>query len=504
MKRIIISVLILALLVTPWLGAGVAAAAGAGTAIGASAQESASAAGASAAGEKSGETLERTDDNNAASAVGAGTAGGASAQESASAEGAGTANEYGTGLGQLAARIELVRTGRPGERLTFTAEDFTRAFAIGDFNGITITALPSAEDGTLIHAGRRVRSGEYIKRKHIGSLLFVPTDGSVTGAQFEFILDGAGIGATTVCRMIFTERANRVPRVAGDELVVSAMSGVKAVFRISATDPDGDGLDCIIISHPRFGAARSVEGDPGKIEYTPRADYVGTDGMTVVFRDGCGGYSEAVKIEIKISPRISEVVYADMTGRSEYAAAIAMSAIGVMNGRKSGGVSYFDPDVTVTRAEFVAMALTACGIRPSGVGISFFDDDRLIPRALLPYVAYAARCGIVDGDFGEDGLVFRPNDPITLGEAAMIMARLIGVDGRDAADGSLREEEIFGDIPVYAASSVYAMITLGIFDADGDMLSSSMNGADGAITITDRELSRATVAECLYRLIRLG
>lgn len=436
--------------------------------------------------------------------------------------------EYGTGLGQIAARVEVIKAGRVGERLTFAAEDFTRAFAVGDFDGVRITSLPREEDGILIHAGRRVKVGEYIKRKHIGSLIFVPTGTEVTEATFEFVLDGAGLGVATVCRMRFGERANRPPSAEGEQLTVNAMAGVPTFFHISGSDPEGDPLTVFIISPPRFGAARVVAGEDGRaarIEYTPRADYTGTDEMRCVLRDGYGGYSAQVTVGIKIAPRISEVVYADMTGRSEYAAAIAMSAVGVMNGRKQGGVSLFDPDGGVTRAEFVAMALTARGIRPSGVGISFFEDDRLIPRALVPYVAYAARCGIVDGDFGEGGLVFRPNDPITLSEAALIMARLIGVDGGSTNGTNPREEEIFGEysgtpftatkadkngtdggygaIPVYATASVYAMITLGVFDLNDGLFSADGIAADGSVIIADRALTRATVAECLYRLMGL-
>ena len=179
---------------------------------------------------------------------------------------------------------------------------------------------------------------------------------------------------------------------------------------------------------------------------------------------------------------MSDQVYKDMGERSEYNAAVAMSAMGIMGGTLVGDDSYFMPEESVSRAEFVSMAMKALGVRPdSSVSKTFFDDNDSIPVSLLPYVATAARIGVVDGDVQNNRLLFRPNDTITKYEAARILASLMGVKGDEDA-------EYFDEatVPTYARAGVSAMIRLKIFDEGEDY--------------TER-VSRADAAEYLYRTV---
>ena len=182
---------------------------------------------------------------------------------------------------------------------------------------------------------------------------------------------------------------------------------------------------------------------------------------------------------------MSDVVFRDMNGREEYTAAVAMSAMGVMSGTQVGDDFYFNPELSVTRAEFVAMAMKAFGLRPdSTVTASYFDDNADIPISLVGYVATAQRMGIVNGTFTSGSLVFRPNDVITKYEAGKVIAEIMGA----SADG---ESEVFADIgtvPVWARPSVYAMYSLGIFESsDGNVYGNAA-------------VSRAAAASYLYRM----
>ena len=179
-----------------------------------------------------------------------------------------------------------------------------------------------------------------------------------------------------------------------------------------------------------------------------------------------------------------DAVYRDMEGREEYNAAVAMTAMGIMSGVQLGDDLYFRPNESVTRAEFVAMAMKCVGIRvDSTLASTFFDDDSEISPSLKGYIATAQRTGLVVGDFKDGKLLFSPDEKITRYEAAKILATLIGVDGEG-------EESVFaaeGDIPVWARSGVYAMCSMGIF-----------NSNDSA-TLTET-ITRGNVAEYLYRL----
>ena len=128
----------------------------------------------------------------------------------------------------------------------------------------------------------------------------------------------------------------------------------------------------------------------------------------------------------------------------------------------------------------------AVGVAPiAGLTETCFDDNGSIPISVRPYVATAQRYGIVYGSFGEDGLCFRGDSPITKAEAAVILCRLLDAEAANAtatfADGDT--------IPVWARSAVVALYELGIYE-----VTEGNTGASEVIT-------RGEAAEMLYRTI---
>jgi hypothetical protein len=133
------------------------------------------------------------------------------------------------------------------------------------------------------------------------------------------------------------------------------------------------------------------------------------------------------------------------------------------------------------------MAMKALSIRAdSTLNTTFFDDTDEIPPSLVGYVATAARCGIVNGSFEDGKLCFRPNDAITLTEAAIIMSNILSVKSAEAVFSEL---EGIDTVPVYARAEVGAMFEIGVFDSD--------TAKDLSAPIT-----REMAAECLYRLMK--
>lgn len=385
---------------------------------------------------------------------------------------------FGSGASVIANDVKLIKTGIFGQKLVFSDVDFKTALAITNFKSVTVKSLPSSTEGTLIFAGRRVNEGQVIKRKHIGSLVFIPASTEVEEASFSFAVDGSD---EIKCQLRFIEKINYAPKSEAESVSITTQESISAYGRLSASDPEGDKTEFIIVSYPKSGLLSFTDEEMGKYRYTPTNGFTGSDSFCYVVRDEYGNYSEPVNVEIKVTDRMCSAEFIDMDEREEYGAAVAMTAMGIMSGSIVGDDLYFSPDKEVTRAEFTAMAMKALGIRAdSTLKSSYFDDDADIPTSLVGYVATAQKAGIVNGTFAGGKLLFRPNEVITKYEAAKIMSGLMNVKESEEemtyAEGS--------EIPVWARASVSAMTTLGIFD-ESDL--------EGKVT-------RADAAEYLYKM----
>ena len=361
---------------------------------------------------------------------------------------------------------------------------------MSDFDTITITEIPLSTEGTLLLSGRRVGKGRVIKRKNLGALVFIPASDSVTECKFKFTVDGYAGGAEIECILKFIDKVNYAPEAIGDTVGASSISTQESISfygNLGATDPEGDDIEFIVVTYPKHGSIFITEKESGRYCYTPIDGYTGKDKFTYVVRDEYGNYSKPMTVSIRVSDRMCDTVYRDMEERSEYNAAVAMTAMGIMSGVQLGDDRYFRPDDAVTRAEFVAMAMKCVGIRAdSTLTSTYFDDDADISVSLKGYIATAQRTGLIVGDFKDGKLLFSPDEEITRYEAAKILADIIGAN----ADG---EESVFAtdnDIPIWARSGVYAMCSLGIFDTED---SSSLA----------EKITRGDVAEYLYRISKM-
>lgn len=395
---------------------------------------------------------------------------------------------FGSGYSVVASEVKVIKTGLLGHKLTFADTDFKSAYAITDFDSITIDSLPSSNEGTLLLAGRRVKTSQVIKRRNIAALVFVPASADVEAAAFNYVLKRGGMESAGTCEMKFIDRVNYAPKAPEEKeasLSLTTQAEISVFGRMEGTDPEGDSLEYIIAAYPKRGSLTVIDRDTGRYKYTPSGEFTGYDSFTYVLRDEYGNYSEPREVGIHVIERMSNEVYADMTNRSEYNAAIAMSALGIMSGRTLGDGKYFMPDDTVSKAEFVAMAMKATGMRAdTSLTKTFFDDNTEIPTALISYVATAQRLGIIDGDLTEAGLIFDPNRGITKNEAAKIITGILGIVTSEE-DGVYLDN---ASVTVSARGSVAAMFTLGIFDGD----IADFTGTD--------IVTRANAAEYLYRI----
>ncbi len=178
--------------------------------------------------------------------------------------------------------------------------------------------------------------------------------------------------------------------------------------------------------------------------------------------------------------------FPDIAGHAAQKAVEALAERKIVDG-KDGGV--FDPNATMTRAEFCAMVVRALGL-PLGASGDFTDVTA--NQWYAPYVGTACRYGLVQGVGGGR---FAPNGTITRQEAAVMTARAAALCGMDTArsDGQVRDLLApFGDyttVSPWAGALVAFCYDAGILDqSDGDIC-------------PGRAILRCEMAQMLYRLL---
>ena len=216
----------------------------------------------------------------------------------------------GTGYQLVASEVKLIKTGLLGQKLTFSDSDFKSAYAITDFDSVTVTSLPLSSEGTLLLAGRRVKEGQTVKRKNIAAMVFVPASADIESASFEFTLFCGGRETAGVCELKFIDRINYAPKVPEEKessLSITTQAEISVYGRMEGSDPEGDMLDYIIAAYPKNGAVTITDKEAGTYKYTPTDGFTGYDSFTYVLRDEYGNYSEPREVGIHIIEHMCSV-----------------------------------------------------------------------------------------------------------------------------------------------------------------------------------------------------
>ena len=397
---------------------------------------------------------------------------------------------FGSGVAVMAEAKQIVKSAIVGSKVVLSDLDFKQGLCITDFEAVKIVSAPKSTEGTLMFAGRRVSDGTVIKRKNIGALVFIPATKDVGECRFTVSIEGVADGGEIDFVIKFLEKVNYMPKAEGvtEAVSLTTQRDISLHGRLNGTDGEGDKLEYIIIKYPEVGSIKHFDSNTGDFLYTPPASFVGETEFTYVVRDEYGNFSKPCTVPIKIEKRMCETVYNDMKDEVGECAAITLTAIGAVDGRLIGDGVYFCPEQTVTKAEFLVMAMKCMGVAPDkSLTTVYFDDASKISEPMLPYVATAAKLGIINGEFDGEALNFHPNEPITKYEAAMIMSSLADIESTDAV-------AVFADTesyPVWAEDALLEMCSLGILEADGDLIEG------------DAPMTKRTSVMALYKLMSL-
>ena len=251
---------------------------------------------------------------------------------------------------------------------------------------------------------------------------------------------------------------------------------------------EGDEVTFAIAQVPKKGMVALTEDGLGFV-YTPGGK-LGTDSFTYTAIDAYGNISLPATVSITIEKANSGVCYADMGGSRAHTAAVDLAEHGVFVGAKIGDSYFFEPERTLSRGEFVAMALAAMDVSAEDVQMTGFCDDASIPTWAKGYVVSALNAGVVSGVSTAEGVAFRANDAITLNEAAVVLNRLLRVTDVDLSDYDVQDADNAWCAQAVANLQSVSVIESGRFSTDemrsgvtraqaAEILSAAMTLKDG-------------------------
>lgn len=250
---------------------------------------------------------------------------------------------------------------------------------------------------------------------------------------------------------------------------------------LSAHDPNGEKIIYQLIDKPARGSVVfAADGSP-EFLYTPYENKTGKDSFTYIALNESGNMSEEATVRINIQKPSTKVTYADLDGHPVYNAAIRLAEEEIFVGACMNGEYYFQPDLPVSRSEFLVLAMSTVGLNAlDGVTSTGFHDDHSIAVWAKPYVSAALKSGIVQGNITDSGEVyFGGSENISTADAAFILNNLLEITDIPIETSTVNIDVI----PVWACQAVVNLESVGILhsNTDGDLrLDHNLTRADAA------------------------
>ena len=315
----------------------------------------------------------------------------------------------------LAAEAELPEEGV----YCFSREELD---ARPELDGVFVTAVPEEDAARICLGGRVLRAGDAVSRADLARLRVEPGVGGEAVLCF-LPVEAGQTGEETALTFHLERVEDQGPVALPEEL--ETWRNLPNTGKLRAQSAGGT-LSFQLADRPLRG---SVDLDPdGTFTYTPKKNKVGEDSFSFTVTDEAGRVSAPATVKVTIRKPTDAQTFADLD-RDEQFEALWLRETGLFGGELISDRLSFGPDRTVSRGDFLALVMDLEGIDPEiGLQVSAFTDAEEAPAWLRPYLASALRRGFIEGEAAGDGLVFRPNDPITRGEAAALVARVCGVE----------------------------------------------------------------------------
>ncbi len=347
------------------------------------------------------------------------------------------------------------------------AEDFLTSPTPG--SGIYLCEVPDASVGQLRCGSRVLKTGDVLSADMLSGVVFQSTEprDAVACVSYYTIWDDK-LSAESVLTIRLRSGENHPPR-AGD-VQLETYKNLERSGKLDAEDPDGDRLTYAVVKTPKRGQVR-IEDD-GTFVYTPKENKVGADSFTYTATDEQGAVSCEGTVSIEILRPMDKATYADMDGDAAQFEALWLRSTGLLQGDQVTGKLCFRPDETVSRGEYLVMAMELAGVRPEACDAECtFTDAGDAPGWMQPYLSCALRRGIVRGIRRAEGLCFCPHAPVTQAQAAVMTQNLLGLEAPEGQSVFASDDAV----PAWARRAVDALGQAGV----------SLRGTDAPMTRRD-------------------
>lgn len=379
----------------------------------------------------------------------------------------------------IAQRLEIRKCTTMSRFVTFSGDDLDSLFG-RDVEAVRVAELPDESAGILILSGVAVREGQTVDRENVHRLCFAPSDG-FTGMARVVFESGKTLG---YCDISVLEKANYAPQTGSQ--TVDTQKNISVYKTFSAADPDNDKMTYEFVSYPKHGSIYLTSGGEVFV-YSPADGFVGEDSFSYTASDVYGNKSSEQTVQIKVSKPAADVYFDDMKKHWAHNSAIKMAATGLMTGESDEeGRLVFNPDLEMTRGDFLALSLIMAGREKDipFVSETGFADDSLIPANIRSYAQYAYDKGIITGfDNGDDGVNFESASSITKAEAAVIVDRILDLPESEKDMPAYKDASA---VPAWAGSAITNLSFCGI-----------INGMPGGEILPEKTLTRAEGAEMI-------
>jgi len=373
------------------------------------------------------------------------------------------------GMDIIRNRIELKKPALLNSDITFKPEEFERVLGIKRMQSITVTGLPCFTEGILTLAGSDVLEGQTISRENIQFIRLVPFPNRIGTINFTFRnTDDTTRNASIQCTISDLGAINFAP--SANPISLTTQRNIPVFKNMDGNDPDNDNITYRIVQGPKKGLLEVIDAANGHFIYRPGKNFTGKDSFVYQVMDQYGNFSNPATAQIRVTKAASDVRFTDLTDHWAANAAVRAVAAGFIDADKNDPALMFEPDMLMTRAEFVEMTLRAAKLdrNMSAVFRTNFADDADIPVNYKPYVTKAYELGIVRGIPTETGLYFEPNSIITRAEAAVIVNNILKIPSAGSIS-AISSRPLFVDavfIPEWAQDDIAALNSIGVIRGD--------------------------------------
>lgn len=358
--------------------------------------------------------------------------------------------------------------------LALSAEVFSESDTL---EGVYVASVPSQLDAEVSLGARTLRAGDVLDRSMLSQLLVLPAENRDASCELVYCpIEGGEVQPSRALELSILTGKNEAP-VCRD-VKFETYKNIANTGVLSASDPEGDTLTYHLVKEPKRGTV-DIAPD-GSFTYTPAQNKVGKDVFTYTATDSAGNVSNVANVTVKIVKPTDKAMYQDLAGDTLAYTAMWLKDRGVYTGKRIAGNLCFEPEGTLTRGEFLVMAMKLLGAEPESARLtSGFADESKTPAWMRPYIVSAFKSGMVSGVTSPDGMVFRPSSNLTRAEAAVMLQNILDLP-------QSQEAAVFSEdcaVPVWAQASVSALESAGI---------------SIPVTTSAENLTRREAAELLY------